>query len=317
MKLLFFVLLCLNLSDAFSQDTSYFDRSGVLTNIADSVKYVRIITKEANAKQFNVEEFYRNGKRKLTAKTNSSSLKLRLEGPCIEFFESGARKTISNYKDGRKTGDCFEYYPQGKLFLHKIYQKASSDSDSTNYIIQEAYDANGTELVTAGNGVMAFYNNTFDYALEHGSIKNGKRDGEWTGEDKDHRVSFVEIYKDGELTTATSMQNNIKYTYSKNRYESPNFVGGEKKYGNFLSKTIRYPAYERENGISGRAIVGFTVGIDGSIGNIAILGSVSPGFSNGAQRIMMLSPNWKPATLYGVPVQAYYSIPINFAVSGQ
>jgi len=94
----------------------------------------------------------------------------------------------------------------------------------------------------------------------------------------------------------------------------PEFPGGIKAFGTFLSKNIKYPALARVNGVQGRVIISFIVETDGSLSNIKVARGIGYGADEESVRVLGLSPKWQPGTQNGHPVRVAYTVPINFAL---
>jgi periplasmic protein TonB len=92
------------------------------------------------------------------------------------------------------------------------------------------------------------------------------------------------------------------------------FPGGEQELMNYLSKNIKYPAMEADNGISGRCVLNFIVEKDGSITNVKVVRGVpnGPGLDKEAMRVVSSMPKWKPGKQNGRAIRMYYNLPINF-----
>ncbi|QEC76213.1 energy transducer TonB [Mucilaginibacter ginsenosidivorax] len=95
----------------------------------------------------------------------------------------------------------------------------------------------------------------------------------------------------------------------------PEFPGGQDKFIAYLSKNIRYPAVDRENGTQGRVILTFVVERDGSLTDIKVTRSLSQGTDAEATRVLKSSPKWKPGIQNGRPVRVQYSVPVSFALA--
>jgi len=95
----------------------------------------------------------------------------------------------------------------------------------------------------------------------------------------------------------------------------PEFPGGQDKFISYLSKNIRYPAVDRENGTQGRVILTFVVERDGSLTDIKVTRSLSQGTDAEATRVLKNSPRWKPGIQNGRPVRVQYSVPVSFALA--
>ena len=68
------------------------------------------------------------------------------------------------------------------------------------------------------------------------------------------------------------------------------------------------------NNEMGEVIVGFSIGIDGSVSSVRVLKSVSPSLDKEALRVVQGMRYWYPAKKNGRLVRAEMSIPINFKV---
>lgn len=94
----------------------------------------------------------------------------------------------------------------------------------------------------------------------------------------------------------------------------PVFPGGEEAMFAYLSRNMRYPAYERENGITGTVYVSFVVNVTGAIDQIEILRSPSEGFNDEVVRVVKKMPMWKPGIQGGQKVAVRYKLPVKFSL---
>lgn len=97
---------------------------------------------------------------------------------------------------------------------------------------------------------------------------------------------------------------------------SPEFPGGEGKMYEFISNKTKYPAQEKENGVSGTVYVSFTVDKAGKIKDVVIERGVThgPNLAKEAQRVISLMPEWKPGIYRGQTVSVRYRMPISFVL---
>jgi len=98
---------------------------------------------------------------------------------------------------------------------------------------------------------------------------------------------------------------------------NPEYPGGEAAFTKFLQKNIRYPQIAKENGIQGRAYLQFIVERDGSLTDIKIVRNPGGGTGEEAQRVLKMSPHWKPGMQNGNKVRVQYTIPVNFSLGDQ
>lgn len=323
MRTLFLLTLILLPVITFGQEQNVFflKDNGLLVASKDSADFIRVVSEtEKGSDLYNVVDYYLNGKRKALGQS-TSPLGAFFQGAKLSFFESGRRKATENYKDGLLSGESDEYFPNGKLYLHKkhiITETSRSGSKwplkKSEFIITDSYDSTGVQQITAGNGILKVYNNSFTTVAEEGPVKNGKRDGEWAGTDEVNKATFKETYSNGELIAGSATFNGINSTYAKQRSTNPEFRDGEMGLGRFLGRTIRYPQDARESNITGRVILKFVIDRDGTIKDITVVQHVSSSLDAEAIKVIQSSPKWIPGTRYGQPVSQEYQLPINFNI---
>ena len=95
----------------------------------------------------------------------------------------------------------------------------------------------------------------------------------------------------------------------------PEFPGGIKAFGIFLSKNTKYPKEARDKNIQGKVILSFIVEPDGELSNIRVVRGVDPILDAEALRVMNLSPKWKPGIQNKHLVRVAYSVPISFKLA--
>lgn len=97
--------------------------------------------------------------------------------------------------------------------------------------------------------------------------------------------------------------------------DMPQFPGGERAMLKFLSDSLVYPTLEKEKGMEGKVFVKFIVNEDGSISDVHVTRSVSPGLDEEALRVIKMMPKFSPGMKDGKPVRVYYIIPIYFQLN--
>lgn len=98
--------------------------------------------------------------------------------------------------------------------------------------------------------------------------------------------------------------------------QTPGFPGGVDAFYQYLGRTIRYPAKEREQGIQGRVIITFIVEKDGSLSGVHLVRGVAADIDEEALRVIKASPKWIPGKQNGRLVRVAYSVPISFMLNG-
>lgn len=95
--------------------------------------------------------------------------------------------------------------------------------------------------------------------------------------------------------------------------EKPKFQGGdENTFSTWVFKNIVYPEIAKENGVSGRVTLQFTVDKDGSVTNVVVVRGVDASLDREAVRVVSSSPKWTPGRQRDKPVKVRYTFPVVF-----
>jgi len=99
--------------------------------------------------------------------------------------------------------------------------------------------------------------------------------------------------------------------------DKPMFQGKDADVGfrAYVNANTVYPPVAQENGITGRVILEFTIGTDGSVTDVRILRGVDPLLDNEAMRVVRGSPRWTPGMQRGKPVKVKYQFPFYFQLN--
>lgn len=81
----------------------------------------------------------------------------------------------------------------------------------------------------------------------------------------------------------------------------------------FINSKLNYPQAAKQNLISGKVNLRFSINTDGSVGGVSVLKGINPELDAEAIRVIKLLPAWKPGKLEGKPVQIWYQIPVSFS----
>ena len=91
--------------------------------------------------------------------------------------------------------------------------------------------------------------------------------------------------------------------------ESPHFPGGKTALEAYLKENVKMPD---EECVTGRVIVTFNIGKDGTISDAKVTKSLSPACDKEALRVVNAMPKWHPGKLLGEARVVKYTIPITF-----
>ena len=255
-----------------------------------------------------VIELYSNGKRKLVGNTLNRLSKLSLQAACISFYPNGHRKSVINYEHGNPVGDVIQYYPNGNIYIVGKYGDKANPLNSKLSLI-ECHDSTGKVLAENGNGQWLKFDDDFKKIYEEGPVKDGIEDGSWTRAIDDKKWNF--IYTKGIITTPIDYNLTGKIFSVVDVY--PTYKGGIDLFYRFLERTMRYPAVDRENNITGKVIVSFVVEKDGTLSDMKIIKAPSKTLGAEAIRAVQSSQPWIPGSIASSSVRTTCTIPVNFA----
>jgi TonB family protein len=97
--------------------------------------------------------------------------------------------------------------------------------------------------------------------------------------------------------------------------QMPVYPGGDAALMKFVQQHINYPDKERNDSIEGRVFIRFVVDVDGSVKDITVIRSATPGLANEAVRVVKLLARFKPGYSEGKPVRVYFNLPITFRLT--
>lgn len=93
------------------------------------------------------------------------------------------------------------------------------------------------------------------------------------------------------------------------------YPGGDDSLHTFLRKNIEYPYIDLKLQKQGRVVVSFIVEKDGTLSDISVNKSISPGLDREAVRVVRIMPKWQPAEYNGEKIRTRMSIPFNYRLS--
>jgi TonB family protein len=309
-----FGLLIFERAEAQKKDTLvyFMKNSGAVTPRREDADYIRFIlpADSTDKNSFPVLEFYANGKRKLIASVRGSSNNRKLDGPAMSFFANGQRQSVVNYKNGFRTGDVTLYYPNGKIYATKKYDKHD------NLLFLTLRDSTGNILVENGNGHWMDYNDDLTALIKEGTVINGLPNGEWNG------PSGKIFYDKGRVVSTTinvSPPPNYFDIQLLEEAKLPRILDAYPSYGDkktnldsVIKANTHYPAIDQENNIMGNVYIGFIIEPNGSLSNLKILRSPSRTMGEEAERVIKSLGQWNPGMIKNKAVRAPLVVSVNF-----
>lgn len=314
-KIVFLLLSCIFLTlkvSAQRQNTYLLKNNGDYVTKGDSADYVRIVQEPVGGSTlYQVKEYYISGGKK------SYGLSSRIdppiyEGRVISFYENGIKKQFASYVHGKMTDSVFNYYPNGKLYSAMFYTQVG---DSSIIDVRSVNDSTGVALVVNGNGHAVFYDGDFTHVTAQGNIKNGKYDGEWTGELRmTDTLRYKEVYAAGKMLSGESIDgkgNVYRYTTSEVK---PHFKGGMQAFLQQVARGVRYPPNLAARNIQGVAHIKFVILPNGEITDVHAINDIDPAFAAEGIRVIKASKGWQPGSFKGRVVSVSYVVPISFSL---
>ena len=128
-------------------------------------------------------------------------------------------------------------------------------------------------------------------------------------------VAFVFLYRtapgaESSRQAADSLRSCLAYAAS---FAGAEFQGsGVDSFSKWVAAHVTYPPTLQRFNKSGLVRVAFTVRADGSVCDFRELESSSPLFTQEVIRVMQGAPRWQPATAFGKPVDASYTVALEF-----
>lgn len=229
------------------------------------------------------------------------------DGIYKSYHKNGQIKSSEIYKKGQKAGLCKYYYENGKLRYEEVYNEYGMADG-----LFKSYYENGQleSLYTYRNNIKSGIYQEF---YENGRLREEGR------YDSGQRIPYQSANTKSSSDSNNTFQNN-RITKSKvdnskvfeNVDIMPAFSGGDSELRKFLASNLKYPTIAAENGVEGRVVIRFIVGIDGSISDIEIVRSLDSMCDREAIRVVRLMPEWISGTQDGIKVPVYFTLPVIF-----
>jgi TonB family protein len=266
-------------------------------------------------------------------------------GDLVTVNEAGTILNHAFYREGKRVGSEMMYhsngsiaekndeldekiaimtwYPNGQIKQIKTTSTAKTFAPSSE-LITAFWDSTGQQNVVDGNGRVTYqnqvpsYNDTIQHTffIEQGLYENGLKQGVWTGRYVDGSYFYEETYEKGGLQAGKARSGGADTVRYIATMQPPEFHGGMKGLGQFLSQNLKYPADAQKVGAQGQVFVSFVVCTDGTLCDYEVLKSVQSDLDREAVRVIQkMSGKWKPGVQRGQKVRVKYNLPINFTLN--
>jgi len=275
-------------------------------------KYYRVIKDYyLDKKTYMFTDYYSSGKIVSQALSTNKEYLIN-EGEFITYYENGNKKTRTTYEEGVINGKCSYWYENGEKKIDgEFIPFTLKDTNFQILKIINYWDENEIQKVTDGNGYFKDDECFFYYKvglISEGKIKDGFKDGIWTGNDKQTGLTFEENYENGVLISGTSIdKNNEKHYYSVVE-KKPDVKGGMLVFYNYIKKNFKTTNIP---GLKGKIITNFIINENGEVCNLKITRSLHPDVDKEAIRVLTNFKDFSPAVQRGIKVKCSYTIPIS------
>lgn len=299
----------------------YFKHTGnnFITKVGtlDEAEYFRVLLPPTSEDhRYNVQEYYKNGKIKLIGKIlaedtvgfNNGSL--QLDDQCITYYPDGKKESMITYSSGRKNGDEYYFYPNGKIYSYiknALFHLYTSDSK-----LMECYDINGEQICNNGNGKWIVYDSAYKNVKIEGTVKDGKKEGEWNGKASwPDSIKYTYIFKNNLVDKCFGYdKSGTKFEFEK-EYENASFKGGPPTFIQSVRNHYKTPNNSRKAALDTMHIA-FVIEKDGSLSNCDVEGSVDQSIKDALIMAMKSCRKWSPTKYYGVPFRTKIILPMKY-----
>ena len=154
-----------------------------------------------------------------------------------------------------------------------------------------------------------WYENGQLKSVEH--FKDDQREGALLTYWENGKKKRDDVFKNDSLITGQCFNNEGNVITYYNYEIKPQFPGGDEAMKKYLMKKIYYP--QNIDRIEGVVLARFIVTETGKITAVETLNTSNEQMQNEVVRVIKRMPKWVPGKLDGVPVSAYYVLPVTFS----
>lgn len=311
-QLILLILFTVTVIAAYAQGPKkhFFKSDGQSVKNPDSADYYRTIEKlNTNKALYLVKDYFTDGT-VMSSGYSKEKNHIAYEGIYRSFYKNGKKKQTAIYSNNLPD-TLYEYYPNGNLYRYMTYLNIPKPDLRIEYI-ENVKDSTGKDLVVNGNGTAVLYDKDFKKVQETGNIKEGLRDGFWTG--SYDNITFEETYQDGKLSSGKSTDDQNNTIQYKELLIQPSLKNGISEFYKFIARNVRYPVSAYKSDIQGVVNLRYLVTADGAIENVIVLNNIDSRLSDEAIRVLGRAPKLQPALLRGRPVKTYVNMPVSFSI---
>lgn len=236
------------------------------------------------------------------------------EGHFVYYHSNGVLESVGNFKNGKRDGLWVRYYNNRMMYDSVFYDKGTVAGTRLRWH-RNGFPMDSSVIREDGSGVnVSWFDNGIPSAA--GLYSAGfKMNGKWQFFHRNGKLSAVEIYDDGKLSSKTyyNTDGSIKSDTTTIEKEAE-FKGGQKAWQTYLMKNLYFPE-QWQFSQDGKAVVMVEWAIDeeGKVVDEQVIGSFHPSFDKIALEVIRRSPKWIPAESHNRKVKTYRRQPVTFA----
>jgi antitoxin component YwqK of YwqJK toxin-antitoxin module len=268
--------------------------------------YYRIVKEYYSQKEnYTFFEYYKSGILQMEGNSKNREY-LKADGQFVYYFENGKKEKVMRYENSKPIGKEFNWYENGSI-KSEIEHLKKNKKGTLDFKINQFWDSKNIQTVIDGNGD---YDDIGKNGETKGKVKNGFKDGIWTGHNKTPSLSFTENYEKGKLISGVSIDSsNVEYKYDIER-KNPEPEKGINHFYNYIGSNFKRTKEAAINNITGQILLGFTVEKDGNINDIKVLKGIDLKLDEEAVRVVNDYGKWLPGKIKGINSKASYTLPI-------
>jgi antitoxin component YwqK of YwqJK toxin-antitoxin module len=300
-----FLVSTLSFSQAPLSKKIYLDSLGNETT-EENHQYYRIVKEYYSQKDnYTFLDYYKSGILKMEGNSKNREY-LKSDGQFAYYFENGNKEKVMRYKDSKPISKEYNWYENGAI-KSEIEHLEKPKKGALDFKINQFWDSKNIQTVVDGNGD---YDDIGKNGETKGIVKNGFKDGIWTGHNKTPSLSYTENYENGKLISGISIDSsNVEYKYEIER-KNPEPAKGIKHFYNYIGSNFKTSKEATINNITGQILLGFVVEKDGSINDIKVLKEIGWGLDEEAVRVVNGYGKWLPGKFKGINRRVSYTLPI-------
>lgn len=275
--------------------------------------YYRLAVKDKSSGAWMVKDCYANNQLQMEGTYKDDSLKIK-NGRFYYYHPNGTIKKSIFYVDDKAVGLSKGYSQDSVLVDTARFNMqglpigiATKWKEDGSILFKGEYDERGS-----GKGYETEYFNNGSLS-SFGKYSEGYiMDSTWTYYHHNGNMSLQEEYNKGLLTSCTCFDENgivqsicdTSTVYAKSPYDPYTYLG----------QHTRMPDEIKFGGYGGKmvALIGFTVGLDGSVKDLVLVKESHPAINKEALRVVGTFPKWEPAKHKNRAIESYFTIPVIF-----